>query len=284
MNKNKRAFSLIELSIVLIIVSFLITVIINSNGILDAARINSARNVTKNSIVHEIQGLNLWLDATSKYAFNDIAIEEGLAISQWNDTKKSHITPYNATQTTQNLQPSYKKHAVKKLPGIYFDGSNSLSIANFASNGYMTIFVVGQFDNSLFFIEHSSNANSNPGFSFYGQGSRPTAINRSSNLSQNSTNSNWFTEAPSIGTMRYSGGNNISYKLNNNDFIATVDTTSAVTNSLTIDQLNIGSRNSTSLFSTGSFGEIIIYNRSLTDEEVDSVITYLISKWNISNS
>ncbi len=108
----------------------------------------------------------------------------------------------------------------------------------------------------------------------------PAIVNRSqaSQASQPSSSS-WFSNnLPAIGVMRYDGSK-ISYKLNNNDFVNTSD--SDAVNNIAQSTLYIGSRAGSSLFSSGYFGEIIIYDRAISDDDVDNIVQYLNKKWGI---
>ena len=276
---QRTAFSLLEISIVLVIISILTTIIISSTTLLKLAHLNSARNITKSAVARDISGMILWLDAVSAASFDDEFIEDGDEVTNWNDIKSSHLEPYVATQATAINKPIYHDNILNKLPAVTFDGVNDfLSIANFQANGYLTVFVVGQFvPAASFFIEQSSDASSSNGFYFNGNGNAPTTVSRSSD-STNINNSGWFGERLGVAVMRYNG-TNISYKLNNGAFINSADPDA--TNNIVIDDLFIGARNGTSNFTNGNFGEIIIYDRALTDNEVDKVVTYLDQKWDI---
>ncbi len=280
MNKKKKAFSLIEISVILIVISVLISITISSSQILQVARINAARNITKSSIAKDIDGMILWLESTSVDSFDDEYVEDGDEVTNWNDIKDSHLDSYIATSPTN--KPTYDEDALNKLPGVSFNGIDDfLQIDNFAANAYMTLFVVGDFSNTSsesFAIEHSATTTSNNGFYFYGHGDTyPGRVKRSGD-STATVNSGWFGSDIGIGTMRYDG-TNISYKLNNNSFTNTAD--SDAENSIVIDTLYIGSRGGTSIFTNGALGEIIMYDKALTDDEVDDVVEYLNKKWKI---
>lgn len=279
-SSKKTGFSLLELSVVLIIISILISSIIGASVALHTARLTSARSLTKTSDIKDIPGITLWLDAVSIESFDDVDIYDGDTIPNWYDIKSSPTAPHIATQTLPTNKPTYLKDGVGKLPAVVFDGVDDfLSVENFSANGFITIFVVGKFANSNFIIEHGDDITTEDGFSFYGVGTPPTTVKRGTGISSNVISNNWFTpNQDAIGVMRYDG-TNISYKLNGNAFINAA--TSSAPDSAINAKLYIGARGGTSLFSSGSFGEIIIFDRALTDDEVNMVLKYLNKKWGV---
>ena len=65
-HKNiKKAFSLIELSIVILIIGILVAGVTQSSRLVSQFRLLSARNITQSSPVHSIKDLLIWLETTS---------------------------------------------------------------------------------------------------------------------------------------------------------------------------------------------------------------------------
>ena len=63
-NKKLLAFSLIELSIVVLIIGILIAGVTQGSRLIRQSKIKTAQNQTTNSPVNSITGLNLWLETT----------------------------------------------------------------------------------------------------------------------------------------------------------------------------------------------------------------------------
>ena len=61
----KKAFSLIEISVVIVIIGILIAGISNGIDLYQDYRLTSARNLTKNAPISRIPDLKLWLETTS---------------------------------------------------------------------------------------------------------------------------------------------------------------------------------------------------------------------------
>jgi len=281
--RKKRGFSLLELSIVLLVIAVIIGMITQSSDVLQTARLSTARSITKSSVVNDIPGLILWLDATSEDAF-DTAMDDGTTVANWNDINPNpnNVTPYIATQGTVANRPTYRKAILNDLPGLDFDGVNdNFVISNFKANSYMTLFVVGNFSpvgGKTAFIEHSVSMASNDGFYFYGFGNKVGGVSRNGTVINGTFDLNWFKGyITSIGVLRYDG-TNISYKRNSNSF---TNSAGSIPNTSVTTNLYIGSEAGSILFSDGAFGEIIMFDRALSDTEVNDIVTYLTKKWQI---
>ena len=63
---KKKAFTLMELSIVLIVVALLVGGVVASQGLIQAARLAKARSLTNSAPVPMIEDLTLWLETTTQ--------------------------------------------------------------------------------------------------------------------------------------------------------------------------------------------------------------------------
>ncbi|MCE3255904.1 MAG: hypothetical protein K0R25_1398 [Rickettsiaceae bacterium] len=61
-NKPKLAFSLIELSVVILVIGILVVGITKGMSIMRSAKLQSAQSLTQSSPVALIDGLKLWLE------------------------------------------------------------------------------------------------------------------------------------------------------------------------------------------------------------------------------
>ena len=101
---KKTAFSLIELTIVLIIIGLLATVVIGSQSLINSATLSSARSKTKASPVNHIENLVFWLDSTSENSFDGSESSDESLISIWKDLN---------LQKTTGCIPIYKVFLIK---------------------------------------------------------------------------------------------------------------------------------------------------------------------------
>jgi len=83
--KNKKAFSLIEISVVILIMGILILGVTNSIDLYYSYLKSNARSLTRSSVVPRIEGLGFWVDVTSEQSFAIKKIPEGSQVVPWND-------------------------------------------------------------------------------------------------------------------------------------------------------------------------------------------------------
>lgn len=119
MRKN-QAFSLIELSIVILVIGILISGIIKGQRLINDFRIQSARSLTNSSPISSIQDLALWLEPTLKDSFTNDYPEDKDRIAAWRDINPQTTRKNNAIQSDENLRPYFITNAINGLPAIYF--------------------------------------------------------------------------------------------------------------------------------------------------------------------
>ena len=64
MSRSNKAFSLIELSIVILIVGILVAGVTSSSRLIKKMKLITAQNLTNSSPIHSIKGLALWLESS----------------------------------------------------------------------------------------------------------------------------------------------------------------------------------------------------------------------------
>ena len=126
-----RAFSLIELSIVILIIGILVAGVTQSSRLIRQIRIQSARNLTINSPVTSISSLHVWLETTSVNSFSSEQLDDGYLIEAWNDINPQSSYKNNALQSTNSQKPIYKQSGLGSLlPVVSFTGSQMMTFAN----------------------------------------------------------------------------------------------------------------------------------------------------------
>ncbi len=131
LNKNsKKAFSLVEISIVILIIGLLIAGISKASDLIFDANIASGRSITKSAKVNRMPSLVLWLETTLVESIKDSERYQGSTVTTWRDINPQSTTKFifkNSGGTPTYVEPG------KNLPAI-----GSLSDANFFTPGTET--------------------------------------------------------------------------------------------------------------------------------------------------
>jgi prepilin-type N-terminal cleavage/methylation domain-containing protein len=145
--KNKsRAFSLIELSIVILIIGILIAGVTQGSRLLRQAKLSSAQTLTKSSPVAGIPGLVIWFEPTLDESFPSADADDGAPITSWNDinpqtSEKSFLQPSIGTDFTYSANSG-----PNGLPSIFSAGGDALAASGpiVTPNNKFTFFAVYQ--------------------------------------------------------------------------------------------------------------------------------------------
>jgi len=303
--RKNNAFSLVEISIVILIIGILIAGISSGLDLYQEYHLTSARQLTNNSIVGRIKGLTLWFETTSEKSFEKAQPLNNEPIAKWKNLNFQESNSLNVFQNDSRYQPKYIENAINNLPALNFnDGikyliSDPINYAEISDVENMT----------LFFVTRSMGGpvgiNPAPFFVFAEKDSNGIEVFR---------NQLYLYHQNKI-LFQYGGlcGASVSFIFNtcratvsslnpkhpNNNFIITAvkskdvgiiytNTIIDTTNSLHTDkypQTNIknpiyigGIASRSALNYTG---ELIMFNRTLTDKEIEGVHNYLRNKWKI---
>jgi len=281
-HKRNRAFSIVEIAMVLLIVSLLMAGILNGTSLISDASVATAQKLTTNSEVNTIESLSLWLE--SSFASS---IENNARILRWKDISplKPVTKKFDLKQDNSAGRPQYQEDVINGLPLLYFSGSstNFLEFTNATNQNVVladvflqnqaTIFVVAMFDNSSAgnsIISFGTNDVVNFG---YNSTNMTMKFNNTATASQNSFQQKQLQMLSSIKTP-----NNIVLYLNGN-LLHTASNTSA------IDDDNFGIASNMRIRIGANFkgwlGEVLVFNKSLTEKERIKVEQYLLKKWRI---
>lgn len=295
----KKAFSLIEISIVILIIGIIISGVFQSLSMIRDFKLNSARTLTQSSPVLGIKDLSLWLEATSEKSFINSEASNKATISNWYDINSQRMKNRNSvSQLTEASKPIYIENAINGLPAVHFDGVNDvLSKTNllgsqlFRSN-QITIFIVQTFLNdrsslptSFFWGNDSFQTRllihaalyGTIYFDFGGSGNGPYY-----RISENVADS--FYNKPKVLSFLHDSSNYSEIRINK----TILASDPSITNQLPTESsynMNIGAAQDNSgpgAFFRGYIGEVIVYDRALTNSERVAVENYLGQKWGIS--
>lgn len=142
-NTNLKAFSLIELSVVVLIVGVLIVSAIESSRLIYKSKIKGARNLTTNSRVNNQEGLVFWYETSFATSFTEEKMVDGSVVEQWNDNNPQSPTKLNAFAGQEDDSsvftfnpaaaavngttsgPTYIKKGINGLPTLRFTNNAS---------------------------------------------------------------------------------------------------------------------------------------------------------------
>jgi prepilin-type N-terminal cleavage/methylation domain-containing protein len=287
---SKSAFSLVELSIVLIIIGLLVAGVTAGQSLIVSARVTTAKALTESSPVTSIKGLTLWLDAISDTSFEDPDdIEQGDDVSIWKYINPQSSKNHFETPTGFN-SPSYSEETINSLPAISFnvDGGNEDEIL--VSNDYFTDLSSTSF--TFFMVADFRSGSNIAGSTILHQGDE-TDYSQNSRILLKVKKTNDLKSAfgdgalqgpavsfsPEIYVMRYKSSGTLEMYING-------DTGGGVSKDPDFDDYDLGSQKWTiggsggQVF-RGTVGEIIFYDRRLRKSEIKDVISYLSQKWKI---
>lgn len=280
---RKKAFSILELATVLIIIGIIAGGIASGSSLIHAAKISNARSKIATSGVGNIEGIVAWYETSLLKSFNVSQTVEGSELSRWYDiSHHSAIDQKNtlSRETTDTGDVIYREDGINELPTIDFASSGKFDLSSFyqGSSVQLTVFLVFQPTTTLFasfttlIDSHSSGSTS------------------SISVNQNSINLNAGTSATTGTSVNFDVGSNYVASIYFNSGSSKVyvnDAETAIgssmnpnTNSLT--GLTVGTDKSASNAFTGYISELIIFNRPLGKEERKDVMKYLSSKYDIT--
>lgn len=283
---TRKAFSLIELSIVLLIIGIVIAGVTQSSRLLQAMRLTMARNQTNNSPAISLPNLVLWLETTSENSFANKNVENNDRIVLWKDINPTSTSKNNAVQSNPINAPTYIAKCFNSLPCLSFSGSNPDALSfdgNLIAGTAYTIFVVERREDG------SSNAYFIKGDDNY--------TNRNLHLGYRFSNTLTFAQYANdydVSIASYSANNLIprihSYTLNTStgkSYSINGSVMTLVPSGLPVGTDTLLSFNNAQIggnsagYYTGKIMEILIYSRALKTEERKSIEVYLGKKWGI---
>lgn len=313
MRLNNRAFSLVELSIVVLVIGILVAGLSISSQLYYNAKLAAARTFSQSSDAASIKNMILWIDATQENALRNTSgkydVSDGQSINLWKDRNPQFAIPLLFTNSSTDRYPFYRETAINGLPALEFDGktdgtgdwletsndpridkpnNHSIFMVVTPIAGYSTTTVMGIFAKEASYV--STYTVSNPPYSVIMEGSTKkfsTLVTSDSNSGATATTSTTFNDgSAAIVTVTHNSvvtTSGLKIYLNGSSVgTATARTTVGYVPS----KLYLGRQKywANDRYFKGYIGEIIMYDRVLSTEEITAVQKYLSRKWSIKIS
>jgi prepilin-type N-terminal cleavage/methylation domain-containing protein len=302
MKKTREAFSLIELSIVILVVGILVAGVFSSSRLVSNSRIKTAQTLTQSSPVAGIKGLSLWLETTSSNSFV-AGVEDGDDITTWNDINPQTTQKFFALRSISDSTLEYRENdndSIGHLPSLYFSGSVNQILTLCTNSDISQISstktpLVTPFNAYTFFVvvkkigaETGANGilyNGKPSYPRNGWGGLFSSDEGPQTYILYSSNNNFgmepvLNDASYILTASYDGNGIYSaYNAGSPMTMPSIETP-AIENIPTTEMV-IGAYSNIDFPWKGYISEIIVYNRAIKKEERESVESYLSRKYSI---
>ncbi len=315
--KKNKAFSLVEISVVIVIVMIMIAGLIQSSRVIKSMRLTTARSVTQSSAMPWINYIVTWYDATAADAFIDSETDDADLISRWNGAEIRYSDRINLIQVDETKKPTLVSNGMYGLPSVKFDGVDDFmesenpeqSILTYRS---ATVFVVlepktvaSTEKRSILYQGSECGREFDLGYSFDNvKGNFGLASSSQNCGSTNATTTSFdyvvqnekmissivIYQSPMIsGTtdnikiFRNGYLQNIS-KINtgyNSPIIESSKKYSDISNPIFIGAKKMTNGANPNSFFNGMLGEMIVFNRSLNNEDRKEIEKYLGKKWGI---
>jgi prepilin-type N-terminal cleavage/methylation domain-containing protein len=312
-SKASKAFSLIELSIVILIIGIIVAGITQSSRLVTQSKLKSAQNLTSSSPVAGIKSVALWLEPTLDASF-PFPLDDEAFVTQWNDTNpqtpsKLYAIPASASSS---LNIAYDSNGINGLPSIKFAGTAStagvLTVSTTPVSTVAPLFT----ETPVITVDDPKNANAFTAFIVYNLDStvgtppiytllyngvsgttgwgyhRSAAATRTVAIATTTTQTTTTTLATAraeIATITFSGNTSKNTKLyinGGNGFITSSITDPGAAIVTPATRMTIGGSTTSTLPWKGLISEIIIFDSVLKNQDLKDVASYLSKKYGIS--
>lgn len=319
MKKNK-AFSLVELSVVILIIGILIAGVTQSGRLIRQIKLSTARSVTSSSDVASIRDITAWFEATTEGVFTDVNnnsdVENNATVKIWRDVNPQKSIGDKPTLTDlggSGTEPKYISSGINGIPSVYFDGGDFLA----SIEGPTIPLISLDKTYSMFAVFRADLAKATPAIvtqiGAIGDTHTPQTYASIGSISASGNGNPGFISGPTIDaswvkntllsdqtdyivgalvdfvTPSTVGATSVKLYVNSLTSILTADiatksTTPPAPTAIVAEKFTIGAnvKNTTSQQFTGMISEVIIFDRKLKDEEAVSVMKYLRKKYNVN--
>jgi prepilin-type N-terminal cleavage/methylation domain-containing protein len=302
---NKLAFSLIELSVVILIIGLLVLGVAKGSRIMAQSKLTAALALTQSSPIASTPDLAIWLETSDSKNIAVGAYNAGIygnpsdqdRVSNWQDRSPvANINGIiNVSAASDGVRPQYVANGIGGLPSINFDSSNSNCLSSTAS----VPLAAGDDDFTYIAVWNRSSIAATSGVMFeqntngaLTQGRRASLLVLNSNQYGFNGESN---DAHTIGTYIAKQSNITFLTVDNTGSVKlyhnskNTPTTGSISPTIENVATNIfcvGAKclSSKSEFFNGTISEIVIFSRVLKAQERQEIVDYLSRKYSIKVS
>ena len=262
-------------------------VVATSNGSISDETTNEITTVSAIAeiISDSVTTLQVWFDGSDSTQFQPTNPSDGDGILQWND-KSNLAHNANPIGTGPDKRATYETNELNTYSVVRFDGDAGLSVNPFTS-------LAGSSEQTIFVVAKATNLDANPqtltstnagGLKFRWNGSN-WIVNTAggTGVSTITADANWHI----FGLVYNGNGASDALKLKFRydkvdqtlDFSADPGVGSTLSGSIT--QFNIACRDDNVEHFIGDIASVLMFNRTLSAEEIDNVENYLNIHWNL---
>ncbi len=272
MKFQKRAFSLIEVSVVLVIVGIFVAGIFASNAFITKARLAAAQSLLKSSPIRDIKDNALWLETSAFDSFAGSEASDGTPLTTWYEQRSATS---KVTLTAVDGGPTYS-NTINRIHAVKFAGAGYFTFdGSFLNNTDYTITILEKREvagGNNYFLGDSAATTTNQslllGYSADGQ----IIHSQGASSSYSALVSGYSKSSDSPRLLTFTHSSTAGKKLYINGVLAAKDETNLAP--LTgIGTLSFGKGY------TGQIGELAIFTRALKDDEIKSVEGYVAQKF-----
>ena len=276
-NNLKSAFSLIEISIVLLVISALIAGIIIGGQLVKQARIKAAQSLTEKSPIMDTENLLVWFEGSLDNSFDTGQNQDGSNLNEWKTiagvTEGEQI---NAKLESGGDTPVFA-NSINSVPAVKFNGNSSFTIdsSSFNDNDYTIMIVESrESDKSDNYLISAVNPNNSSKMFKIGYSANGQIIHTHGedvgDYKSYIVNYNKY-EGPRVLTFVYSKQDGKKTYVNG----TLTATSNNVDDFEDIDTLSIGKGY------VGQIGELAVFKRAIDEVEIKNIESYLSQKWRV---
>ncbi len=286
---RKMGFSLIELSIVILVIGILVAGITKGGAIMTKARIGSAKALTSSSPVAIIPDLVAWYEPVLESSFNAAQAVDGTLLAVSNGAAWFDNSPYKANNVTAVVGTgiTYKESSINSLPAVKFaGGASSLTFNSSPLNQKdYTVFVVEQrLATGSATVGRFLSLGGSSGTGAANLGYAPDTTSSLITMPGSGTVSVPVYSRPTPRIITFLSSSTVMTATKGvflNGGSGTILANAAANAPLTATSTGYIGRDDSTSFYNGEIAEIIIYNRALKVDERNDIQNYLSKKYGI---